>query len=1139
MLGFVVRRLRGRLPLAAAVLLTVLITTAVLTALVAFNRTVGEAGLRRALDGSGHARTTVLVNGEHPLDSRAKDDQAVRTFAEGLFAGLPVRAENIARSRSYGLPAPAAGAPAAGAPGPTAPAGTPAPGTPARDGTAKDGPAKDADLTVLATLDRGRVRLVSGSWPGPAQPQPQPQSQSGAQSTTRPGEPLQVAVPQSTLTRLGLAAGALPAEVRLDDRYGGAPLTVRITGVYRAADPADPYWRLDPVGGREIQVADFTTYGPLLVDDTAFTAAGLPQNGRSWLLSADFTAVRAAEADALRERAPGLIGRLKTADGLQTRTELPTVLAELRSGALVARSTLLIGALQLTLLAAAALLLVVHLMAARQEDENALLAARGASRGRLGAFTAGEAVLLALPAALFAPLLTPPLLRALTSVGPLAAVPMDTGLSVGLWPVAALCALACVVLTTVPALLRGAGAAVLRRAGRRQALAAGAARSGADLAVLVLAVLAYQQLAQYSGGLSADASGELGLDPVLIATPALALCAGTLLVLRLLPLAAALGGRLAARGRGLAPALVGWQLARRPGRATGPVLLLVLAVSTGVLALGQQHAWSTSQRDQADFATAGGLRIHDSQTRPMGQGGRYGALPGGERLLPVIRKEQSLPNGSTAQLLALDATALADRVPVRPDLLDGQDKRRLFTPLAAPAPGGAAAGIPLPGKPLRIDADITVRALEWAAPPYGRGGDGGRPHPDLWLLVRDRHGTVYRVAMASVPADGDARVSADLGALVDAPLGSAAAPLTVAGLVVAYGSADDGAIGGELTVRRLAVAETATGAATEVPVPAGLGWGVGAPGRPGPATSASVVAGPADAPGLLLRLRYRPADGPVRSLRAVVTPAGGTVPQELPAVATHAYLTAVGAGVGDVVRVPFTGSGVPVRITAAVESLPTAGSTALAVDLATAGRLLTAAGEDLQPTGEWWLPAAGPDDRAPAEAAAALRAAPGTQRLALREEITADLLDDPIGAAPQSALAAIAVVTAVLAAIGFAAASAGSAGERARESAILLALGAPRRRLRRTAAVEQGILVTLGTVVGLGLGALIVRLIVPLVVLTPAARRPVPEVLVDLPVGPALLLAAAIAAVPLLSAFAAGGRRRGDVADRLRHLEEM
>ncbi len=1130
MLGFVVRRLRGRLPLASAALLTVLITTAVLTALVAFQRTVGEIGQRQALQGRGHPRTTVVVNSEHGLGQRTKDDAAVEGYARALFGDLPTETRGLSRSRSYGLPTGPVAAPAgaqaaptgkqagtaAGAPTgtPTAPASAP---TVAASGAPASGAGKEDDLTLLAALDRRYVRLLAGGWPAAATP-------------GTPGS-VQAAVPQSVLTRLGLAAEALPADVPLTDRYGGAPLTVRITGVYRAADPADLYWRLDPVQGREILSGGFTTYGPLLVDDTAFGVAGIPQNGRSWLVDADFTGADAGAVNALRGRITPAGDGLNRDAGLIARTELPELLRELDSGAMVARSTLLIGALQLIVLASAALLLVVHLIASRQQAENTLLAARGASGLRLGGFTAVEALLLALPAALLAPLLTPPLLRVLGGFGPLRHVPLDTSLRWTLWPVSIACALGCVLLAAVPTLVRGAGAAVLRRAGRRQALASGAARSGGDLALLALAVLAYQQLSQYSGGLSPDADGRLGLDPVLVATPTLALGAGTLLALRLLPLAARLGARLAARGRGLGPALVGWQLARRPGQASGPVLLLVLGVSTGVLALGQHDTWNGSQQDQASFATAGGLRIHGIHTAPVGQGSRFAALPGGDRILPVSRQEQALPDGSHGQLLALDAAAFAERVPVRPDLLDGQDPKRLFTPLAAGPPTGAAAGVALPGRPQRIDVDLTFTPDAPLPSPADLLQPAAKA-PEAWLLLRDSHNLSFVAPLAGVPAAGDGRATVNLAALTDGGLSSVSAPLSVVGLTLSLGPRDAGL----LTVRRLAAADDAGAPAVPATVPAGLAWATG--GDSGErAVGVDVAATPAD-DRHLLSVRYGIGANSLSNRRAVITPVDATPPTEVAGVATREYLTATGSAVGSTVRVPFGLTSVPVRITGEAESLPVAGSNALLVDLGTVGRVLAASGRETPVPTEWWLPATGPDDTVPARAAAALRATPGTPGIQLRDEVAADLLGDPLSAAPQNALAAIAVVTTALAAIGFGAAGAAAAGQRSRDSALLLALGAPRRRLVRTAAAEQAVLVGLGSIVGLGLGALIVHLVVPLVVLTPAARRPVPEALVDLPLGTAVLLAAVIAAVPLLSALL-GGRRRRDVAQRLRHLEEM
>ncbi|MFD3552238.1 FtsX-like permease family protein [Streptomyces goshikiensis] len=1089
MIGFVMRRLRGRWPLAAAVLLTALITTTVLTALLAFTRTVGEAGLRQALQGSGRARSAVVITGDHPRSARAKDDEAVRTFAGALFGDRRVGVESLARSRSYGLPG-------------------------------EHAPGKDADLTVLAALDPERVRLVAGRLPQPV---------AGADGR------IQLAVPQTTLARLGLAAGALPAEVRLDDRFGGPPLTVLVTGVYRAAEPDAPYWRLDPLGGREIQVGMFTTYGPLLVDDSAFTAGGLLQNGRSFLLTPDLDGIRPAEAAAMRERAAGLQAGLQTSSELQSQTELPEFLAALDSGQVVARSSLLVGALQLAVLASAALLLVAHLLTERQEFERVLLTARGASRRRLGALTATESVLLALPAAVLAPLLTPPLLGLLGRVGPLARVPLgDASGTWLLWPVAAGCALVCVLLTTLPSVLRGATAGALRLTGRRQALVGSAARSGADLALVALAFLAYRQLVRYSGegGVPAGGAGSLGVDPVLVAAPTLALCAGTLLVLRLLPFAARLGGRIAARGRGLGPALTGWQLARRPGRATGPVLLLVLAVSSGVLALGQHTAWSASQRDQADFATAGGLRISESELAPLGRGGRYAALPGGERVLPVIRSRQDLPGGKAGQLLALDAAAVAERVSLREDLRDGRSMKRLFSPLTAdttgPAGSTGSAGIPLPGTPRRIDLDVTVQ----------RTGDGSGPR--LGLLLRDRFGLTYQVPMVRLPDSGDVTAAFNVGALVDAPIGSAAPPLSIAGVLVSHNTASGNA--GQLAVRGISVAETGSGPAAPLRVTAPA-WTLSAPARSGNgAVSPNGVLLPDDpnasggAPPLL-RLGYNGGAG-----SEVAVTAGGAGAADIPGIATHAYLDALDAKVGDVVPVSLAGTAVPVRITAAVGSLPTAGDTAVAVDAASAGRLLaTRGGLELPPPDEWWLPAASAHDRAPAEAAAELRAGARTQRVELREEVAAGLLDDPLNAGPQAALAALALACAVLAAIGFAASAAAAARERGREFAILLALGAPRRDLARTAAAESGVLVGLGAGVGLALGAAIVHLVVPLVVLTPAARRPVPEVLVDLPAGETLLLTAAIAAVPLLSAVLGSTRNRNvmNTAARLRHVEEM
>ncbi|CAM5336024.1 FtsX-like permease family protein [Streptomyces avidinii] len=606
-------------------------------------------------------------------------------------------------------------------------------------------------------------------------------------------------------------------------------------------------------------------------------------------------------------------------------------------------------------------------------------------------------------------------------------------------------------------------------------------------------------------------------------------CAGTLLVLRLLPFAARAGGRLAARGRSLAPALFGWQLARRPGRATGPVLLLVLAVSSGILALGQHAAWSASQRDQADFATAGGLRISGSSMSPMGQGGRYAALPGGDRLVPVVRREQKLPDGHPADIVALDAAKVGERVPLRADLRDGRTMRELFAPLAAgtdPAPAGP--GIALPGSPRRIDLAVSVRSsgISWAA---------------VSLLLRDRFGATYGTASVTLPAGGDATLPFLLDALTGAPVGSAATPLTLAGIRLSYaGDGDHPGDGSQLTVRGIAVSDTAEGAAASVPAPAATGgWrssplqGAGSPRAPEPTP---VPDGSTE----LVRLRYWGGFGTLQGVNTVLFPAPAAPPaQAVPAVATTRYLRSLGASVGDTVPVTLDGASVPMRITASVDSLPVAGRSALAVDLHVLGRfLLESTGRQPASPTEWWLPAASAADPVPARAAAELRAGARIERVQLREEITERLLDDPLSAGPQSALAALAAACAVLAAIGFATSTAAERRVRGREFSVLLALGTPRRSLALASAAEGGVLIAIGTAVGTGLGIALIHLMAPLVVLTPAAGRPFPPVHVDMPFWQTVLTVAAIAAVPLLPAALSGPRGR-DIAARLRPVEEM
>ena len=237
-------------------------------------------------------------------------------------------------------------------------------------------------------------------------------------------------------------------------------------------------------------------------------------------------------------------------------------------------------------------------MAAQREGETALLAARGATRWQLTRLTAAEVIpltgLTALAGGVAGIWLARLLGGSLYGAGAGAAGGgissdrhgyLDDALAArSSWPCSrpARCSTRC----CAP----GAGSARVRRG--RQAALASATRAGADLGLIVLAVLAGWQLRRYSAVSTAANGAPAAIDPVLALAPALALAGGTVLTLRLLPAAARAADRLAAGGRGLTGALAAWQFSRQPLRQGGAALLLVMAVATGTLALAQHQSWN-------------------------------------------------------------------------------------------------------------------------------------------------------------------------------------------------------------------------------------------------------------------------------------------------------------------------------------------------------------------------------------------------------------------------------------------------------------------------------------------------------------------------------------------------------------------
>lgn len=1066
--GFVLMRARAHRLLLAAALLTVLLTTAVLATLTAYSGAIGDAALRHSLrDPRNAADATLVVRVDTPTEKRAAADTAVREQARKAFDGLPVTVRTLVRSGPYGLP------------------------LSLRPPAERSG---DPDLTYLAAMDPTQVRLVSGRLPG----------------ETATGD-LEVALPQIAAQRLGLKPGA---RLTLTDRLDGRKAQIRITGLYRPAHADAPYWRLDDLGGRGVRKVGFTMYGPLLTDPAVLTGGRVSAGQTAWQASADFSTLTTgrigALRDAVRESAASLRKSTAVSGTPEVTSSLPTVLDRIDRSLLVARSTLMIAVLQLALLAGYALLLVARLLSTERGGETRLLRARGGSRARIAGLAATEALLLAVPAVACAPLLAGPLTGLLAGQGALARIGLHPDVSAtgrpGVWLVAAAVALGCAMAVTLPALTSSF------TPGSRARTLPAPLRAGADLGLLAVAGVAYWQLnGQPSGAVGGDLTGALGIDPLLVVAPALALLAGTVLTLRLLPPVARLAERRATGGRGLPTALAGWQFSRRPMRGAGPVLLLVLAIALGMLAIGQGASWDRSQDDQADFRAGAPVRVLAAGEGDLGRTEQYAALPHVSAAAPAVRTTLPLSGNRAATVLALDTANAADTMLMRPDL--ASDSVRPL--LAGLAPKSPTAGLKLPAGTarLRLTADIH--------------GSGTRMPVDMGVTVEDSRGVPYRMPLGTLPADGRSHP-------LDLALPADADPLTLIGLDLSLNQPVDVAERHRLTVSEV-IATGADGTVRRLSAPTAwkatsIGNNIASTPDGDDGTSPAKAAVTSTRPlTVTYGTGYVPHDQPwVTGSVTVRLQVAQPAQTEVAAVATDRFLDSTGAREGQRVDVTFGGENVPVRIVRSVRALPTTGTAdqggspdaahdggGLLMDLRSVNRLLQSQSGDRAAPTEWWLHA---DAHRSAAVAAALRALPDIDptRVIVRDEIAAQLHDDPFGAGPAAAFTAASAAAAALAAVGFVVGAVGARRERDAEFALLRAMGAPRRQLARTLAAEQGVLVALALAVGVVLGTVLARTVIPLIVLTGQAAKPLPTVLVELPAARVVLLLAAVAAAPLV-----------------------
>jgi len=977
------------------------------------------------------------------------------------------------------------------------------PASPAGAGNGSTTLLQAASMTAIAS----HATLVAGRWPT-----------ASAASTTAA---IPAALPASAAALLHVSVGDV---LRLRDRLNNTLVSFDVTGLFEqrpTAGQGDSYWALSYIPADGVS-ASYTsrTYGPLIVSQAAFGSALAQQSG-SWLAQPDMAQFPDGSLGPDAASVAALAASLPNAtylDGAQLTTSLPTALGGAGSNLTVAWSLLVISVLQILVLAVVALAAVGRLLAAQREGETALLIARGATRWQLTRLTAAEVIPLSAAVSIVGALVGVGLADALVGAGALGTAGIRLAGRPGVWPDALAAAIVIAVLA-VGSLLAPGFTAVARAHGGRSGLVAGVTRVGLDLSLIVLAVLACWQLRQFS---ATGPTGTGGIDPVLALAPALALAAGSVVVLRLLPLAAVVADWLAARGRGLRTALAAWQFSRMPVRQASSALLLVMAVAAGTLALAQHQSWARSASDQANFTAGADVQVDLPTALSPGASGPVADAPGVTRAMPVAVDGTATP----AELVALDASQAAGVVRLRGDET-GLPPARLFaaiTPsgarpgaaLPAPAPGAGSGAIDL-----RVTLGPATAASGQAA--AETAGVAAKLGPVVMTMtVIDRTGAAFQVEDGTLAADGQpSEIAVPLGG--DKPL----SPLRVASITLSFGM-PPGGLPTPLALTVSGVPLTGWTQQTSTPNP------IDAP----PKEVIEPSDGPTNVSGRTATFTFGVGKAPYLSLGpgGVGQPVAAQLlllPHEarvssIPAIATRAFMDANSQQIGSVVPESVDGLTVPLRIVAEVASFPTVtvSGGALIADLGSVQAYLAQQSLTPLPVTQWWLATA--DGHVPATLTADVPA--GTEITSAAGLSTANT-GDPLSAAPQLALLAMAAAASLLAIMGFWVSIAADVRERRSGAALLAALGVTRRSAGLTLCLEKLLLSLPSAALGVLLGTIVARLLVPAVTLSPTARPPTPPALILYDLPQAIALALVVAILPVLIAALAATRRPDPAAD--------
>jgi putative ABC transport system permease protein len=401
---------------------------------------------------------------------------------------------------------------------------------------------------------------------------------------------LDIALSRDTATALGLDVGRRLVLLPTLANRTYAPVVVKVTGIYEPRDVRNPFWMVErrmlsampvptPDGGTGLSAVGLIAPA---AHDSLIQVVRFETLAYSWRYAVDTSALRA-------DRVTSLLADLRRIERIQTPREAGTFLVQSRSGLVdllsryegqkhATESVVSVAVATVFAVAAAALALTARVFIDRRRSAIILARARGASARQVVTLLTWQAAQIVVPCA---------------AAGAAAGLLVGSRGSAASWQLAACVAIAPLGLVGLIAYIEQRKVAIV--AARKELLKPGLRRTALELLLVVIAVSSAFLVNRRQD----VAPAGNGLDPFLVAAPALIGLAAGVVALRLHRYPLLLLAEFASRRRG-AVGLIGLASGARSRIATAlPVLVLVLSLALSLFAAAVQGSLDRGQSESA------------------------------------------------------------------------------------------------------------------------------------------------------------------------------------------------------------------------------------------------------------------------------------------------------------------------------------------------------------------------------------------------------------------------------------------------------------------------------------------------------------------------------------------------------------